>query len=302
MQFDLSSESCARIFDNLYDGLYLVDRYRKISYWNKSAERISGFTASEVLGRSCSDNILTHVDEAGNSLCKGNCPLAMSINDGENREADIFLHHKNGHRIPVSVRIGVLKNLTNEIIGGIELFSDISKYKSFELKAKELEELAMLDNLTKIANRNYMEKEFNIRFEERKRIGISFGVLFIDIDHFKNFNDTYGHDIGDSVLKFVAETLAYNSRPFDIVGRWGGEEFVIIVRNANLKLLESIGNRLRMLVEKSYILINNEKTRVTISVGATTVQDEDTVQGLLKRADSLLYESKKEGRNRLTIA
>lgn len=222
MDFDCGRDSYTRILDDLYDGLYLVNRQRKILYWNKAAERISGFKASEVVGKSCSDNILTHVDEAGNNLCEGLCPLTMAINDGEQREADVFLHHKDGHRIPVSVRVSNLLDSTGKVIGGVELFSDISNYKSIELKVKELEEMALLDNLTKLANRNYIEKEITVRFEELKRIGVTFGILFMDIDYFKKFNDTYGHDIGDRVLKVVAETLAGNSRPFDTVGRWGG--------------------------------------------------------------------------------
>ena len=86
----LDRVSYSRIIDNLYDGLYFVDRDRIIQYWNKAAERISGYTAAEVVGTSCSDNILTHVDSDGNNLCRGTCPLAMTIVDGEACEAEVF--------------------------------------------------------------------------------------------------------------------------------------------------------------------------------------------------------------------
>jgi diguanylate cyclase (GGDEF)-like protein/PAS domain S-box-containing protein len=297
----LDRDSYRRILDNLYDGLYFVDRDRVIQYWNKAAERISGYPAVEVVGKSCADSILTHVDSSGTCLCKGMCPLAMTIADGEAREAEIFMHHKDGHRLPVSVHVNTLTDTDGNVIGGIEIFSDISSIKSIESRIKELEEMALLDNLTRLGNRNYIEKELSIRFEEQKRFGVPFGMLFMDIDHFKNFNDTYGHDLGDRVLRFVADTMRKNSRPFDTIGRWGGEEFIGIMRNVTRHQLEHLGNRLRILTESSYIPWLDDKLHVSISVGATLVRDDDNVDTLLKRADGLLYESKRAGRNRLTL-
>jgi len=160
--------------------------------------------------------------------------------------------------------------------------------------------MALVDRLTQLANRNHIETELEMRFEERKRYGVPFGILFMDIDHFKRFNDTYGHDVGDNVLRYVAKTFIENSRPFDLYGRWGGEEFIGIIRNITAKDLENLGNRLRLLVEASYILDGNNQLHVTISIGATLVKQGDTVDTLLKRADDLLYRSKMSGRNRLT--
>lgn len=297
----LDEISYSRLVDNLNDGLYIVDRDRVIQFWNKAAERISGFTAAEVVGRSCSDNILTHVDSEGTNLCKGMCPMAMTIADGEAREKEIFLHHKDGHRLPISVRTSTLTDENANIIGCVELFTDISSVKSIELRIKELEEMVLLDNITKLANRHYIEKELFVRFEETKRFGVPFGILFMDIDYFKQFNDTYGHDVGDRVLKFVADTLVRNSRPFDVIGRWGGDEFIGIMRKVSGRQLAYLGNRLRTLVEASYIQTENEKLHVSISIGATLVCDNDDMDTLVKRADTLLYESKRAGRNRLTM-
>jgi diguanylate cyclase (GGDEF)-like protein len=107
--------------------------------------------------------------------------------------------------------------------------------------------------------------------------------------------------VGDKVLKFVSNTFVTNSRPLDFYGRWGGEEFIGIIRNITFKNLGDIGDRLRLLVENSYILHENERLHVTISIGATLVNHDDTIESLTKRADTLLYESKRKGRNRLTI-
>ena len=298
---DIEKDSFNKILENLHEGLYLVDRNGVITYWNKAAEQISGFSANEVVGKSCSDNILTHVDSDGNNLCTGMCPLATTIADGKPREDEIYMHHKNGHRIPVSIRASTLTNRDGNIIGGIELFTNISHQVAYELKVKELEKLALLDNLTQLPNRNYIEREIQSRYEAKMRYNVPFGILFIDIDHFKQFNDTYGHDMGDDVLKFVANTFIANARPFDLYGRWGGEEFIGIIHDINGKSLELLGNRLRSLVETSYIIRGNKKLYATISIGATVINNDDTIDRLIKRADTLLYKSKAEGRNRLTM-
>ncbi|MFC1889445.1 diguanylate cyclase [Thermodesulfobacteriota bacterium] len=297
----LLRDSYESIIENLHDGFYVVDRDRIITFWNKAAEQISGYTANEVVGKSCSDNILTHVDSEGNNLCAGMCPVAATISDGKPHEAEVYMHHKDGHRIPVSVRVTTLTDRDGNIIGGIELFTDISNQAANELRVKELEKLALLDNLTQLANRNYIEREIQSRFEEKKRFNVPFGILFIDIDHFKKFNDIYGHDVGDDVLKFVADTFVANARPFDLYGRWGGEEFIGIIRNINGNDLELLGNRLRSLTENSYIIHENEKLSVTISIGATLVNENDTIDSLIKKADTLLYKCKSAGRNCLTI-
>lgn len=298
---EIKDSSYVKIVENLHDGLYFVDRNRTITYWNKAAERISGFSAEEVVGRSCHDNILTHVDGDGNNLCKEMCPLAKTISDQETREVEVYMHHKDGHRVPVSVRTSSLTDEDGNVIGGIELFTDISSREVNELRIKELEKMALIDNLTQLANRNYIEKELQSRFEEKKRMGVSFGFLFMDIDHFKKFNDTYGHDVGDEVLKFVAANFIASARPFDLFGRWGGEEFVGIIRNITHENLENLGNRIRVMIEKSYILHKEKKLNVTISIGATLVKDDDTSDTLVKRADNLLYECKRKGRNCVTF-
>lgn len=122
-------KSYKRILDSLHDGLYFVDPQRRITYWNKGAERITGFLAKEVVGKCCRDNILTHVDGDGRPLCLIGCPLSGTFEDGQDREAEVYLHHKDGHRIPVLVRISSLHADDGSLVGGIELFTDISILK-----------------------------------------------------------------------------------------------------------------------------------------------------------------------------
>jgi len=212
----------------------------------------------------------------------------------------VFLHHKEGHRVPVFVRATPLRDKNGEIIGGVELFSDISAKKAMQDKIRELEKLALIDSLTGLSNRKHTEGELEVRFHEKARYGLSFGVLFMDIDQFKTINDTYGHMVGDLTLRSVAAGFQASIRSYDIVGRWGGEEFVGIFRNVDQGLLTRIGERFRALTQSTPIEIPKAPFSVTISLGATIATDQDTPETLLKRADELLYLSKKNGRNRLT--
>jgi diguanylate cyclase (GGDEF)-like protein/PAS domain S-box-containing protein len=304
------------LLDNLHDGVYFVDRERRILYWNKAAEKITGYSAGEVQGRRCLENILRHMDARGVNLCKKGCPLAKAILDGQPREAEIYCHHKAGHRLLISVRVAPVRDAHGVIVGAVESFSDNSPKAAILARMQELEKLAMLDPLTKLPNRRYVEISLGGRLEELRRYGWSFGVLSIDLDHFKRINDRYGHQAGDDVLKAIANTLVNNSRTFDVIGRWGGEEFIGLVCNVDAKTLLAAARRLRGLVEESHVPlrpgsghgehgrtvpVRQETLRITISIGATLATPDDTLETLLARADQLLYKSKGAGRNRVTM-
>lgn len=290
-----------KILNNLYEGAYIVDKSRNLIYWNKAAEDLSGYKASEVAGSYCSNNILQHVDANGKCLCKQGCPLAAVIEDGNKREVEVFLHHKAGHRVPVLVRALPLEDKNGDVIGALEIFSENSERKNILKKIKSLEKLAMLDELTQIPNRRYVENSIKLRFNEYLLNGVNFAIIFLDIDHFKKFNDDYGHDIGDLVLKTVSKTFSNNLRGNDIIARWGGEEFIGVFSEVDEKSLKNIGEKLRILVEKTYIEVEGRKLNVTISSGATLVNSHDSAETLIKRADKLLYKSKINGRNCITL-
>ncbi len=289
------------ILDNLSDGVYFVDRERRITYWNKGAERITGYRSEEVVGSFCRDNILNHVDEKGTELCLVGCPLSKAMLEGTNQEAEIYLKHKEGHRVPVWVRGAPFRDSGGEIIGAVEIFSDIPVKNELMQRLEELRKMALFDSLTGIGNRRFIETGLDSKFNELQRYGWKFGLLFIDIDHFKKVNDSYGHEAGDLVLKMVAGTLIHNARSFDLVGRWGGEEFVVIITNVTGEELFHIAQKYRVLVEESNLLSGKDRISVTISVGATLAREDDTSGTLLKRADQCMYQSKLSGRNCVTM-
>ena len=301
ISIDLNKANYRDLLNDLHGGLYIVNKDRRIIFWNKAAEKISGYKAHDVIGSHCHDNILIHIDSEGNNLCTGMCPLLTTIQDEKQREADVFLHHRQGHRVPVNVRTSTLKNNSGEVIGGIELFSDTSHIEIIKLRIKELEQLAFLDTLTQLANRAFIDLEIDAKFAEMDRYGIHCGVVFFDIDHFKNFNDTYGHDTGDRILTTVAKTLQANARPFDLFGRWGGEEFLGILHNVSIQELELLAERIRMLISNTRIPYKKNSLSVTVSIGATLAKLKDTKDIIITRADKLMYKSKQNGRNQVTI-
>ncbi len=289
------------ILEQLDEGVYFVDTERRITFWNGGAERISGYAADTVVGTKCSDNLLMHVDESGTSLCLEGCPLAATMLDAQCRRAQVFLHHRQGHRVPVEVRATPLKDHHGNIIGGIETFTDNSTKIAAIEHIRELESVAFIDELTGIANRRYTQTTLEARFAESSRYDWDFGVIMADVDHFKNFNDQHGHDVGDKVLQMVARTFSANLRPFDLVGRWGGEEFVLILPNVSEQDLGKIGESMRALIENCSLTVGSKVLKVTISAGAAVVLPDDRPDGLMKRADELLYKSKEAGRNRVSV-
>jgi diguanylate cyclase (GGDEF)-like protein/PAS domain S-box-containing protein len=291
------------LLDNLYDGVYFVDLQRRISYWNRGAERLTGYSSQEAVGRSCFDNFLAHVDDKGCALCIRGCPLKSTMEDGKPREAEIYLRHRFGHRVPVSVRAAPIRNGTGTTIGAVEIFTDISDKKRAERRAGELEGLAYLDALTALANRRFMQLKVQQALEEVKQFGRGMGLLMIDVDRFKQVNDTFGHEAGDLVLKAVSHTLTACLRPTDIVGRWGGEEFLVLVNNMHPSSFElgKIAERCRNLIAKSRVTLGSDYLSTTASVGGTLVLVSDSEQSVLRRVDELMYRSKVSGRNLSSI-
>lgn len=273
------------ILDNLYDGVYFVYPERRITYWNKGAERITGYPPGRVVGSFCHNNILNHVTENGMQLCFNGCPLQATISEGTPREAEVYLHHADGHRVPVRVRTSPIRNDNGEIIGGVESFSDNTSLLTVHSRAKRLERTTLLDPLTGVGNRRYLELQLKSALAEFQHYHIPIGILFIDVDFFKRVNDETGHATGDQVLRMVAKTLQHDIRGEDSLGRWGGEEFVVLLEDVNREGLSNIAEKLRTLVENSHLSVDGKEIAVTISIWITLTHQDDNVDTFLKRAD-----------------
>jgi diguanylate cyclase (GGDEF)-like protein/PAS domain S-box-containing protein len=290
------------ILNSLYDGVYVLGTSRKIEFWNKAAERISGYPFPEVLGKGCFDHILTHLTEDGQNICHTPlCPIEQAFSDGKIHETKAYLQHRAGHRVPVDIRTIPFLDEQGKVIKVIEIFREQTLPESVREKIVELEKLSLLDPLTGVGNRRFAEITLASRLAESQRNAWPLALFFVDLDKFKQINDRFGHHAGDQILKMVAQTLVNTVRSYDSVTRWGGEEFVIMAINVNAEYLSRIAEKLRLFVEKSALTLGTQNLGVTISIGAALARPEDTVETLTRRADELMYRCKQTGGNCVRI-
>ena len=179
-----------------------------------------------------------------------------------------------------------------------KLLDDLNILKAqLEEKNIELFELAVTDQLTGLYNRIMLDRSLEIELNSSDRFDSVFGIVLIDIDHFKLINDNYGHQTGDRILVCFAELLQNNTRKSDIVGRWGGEEFMIICPDIDEKGIMTLAEKLRIII-KDYKFPEIHKR--TASFGVTLYdKHEDNIPKIIKRADDALYKAKENGRNRI---
>ena len=164
--------------------------------------------------------------------------------------------------------------------------------------------MALTDNLTGLYNQRYLSAHLESLIQRSLDKDQSLALLLIDIDFFKKVNDTYGHGVGDEVLRDVATRISRNCREFDLAARMGGEEFVTIMPDSNLEVAEMVAERLRGKISDTPFVVSAdvESLEVTVSIGiALTTGAGDTGAGLLERADKAMYEAKEGGRNRVAI-
>jgi diguanylate cyclase (GGDEF)-like protein/PAS domain S-box-containing protein len=289
------------ILDSVADGVYFVDTERRITYWNRAAAEISGHRDEDVLGRLCPEGAIQHVDANGQSMCHDACPLTAVLGDGQPREEVAFMRHAHGHRVPVRVRVRPLYSETAQLIGAVETFTDISNEIEFQRRSGDLERLAFLDPLTGLANRRFGEHQVECALAEQARHGRRFALLLVDVDHFKSVNDRWGHAAGDAALRSLARTFTAAARAEDFVARWGGEEFLVIVRTGEIEGVRRAAERLRTMVAASSVRVENTELRLAVSVGAALSRPAEGLAELVARADAMLYESKNAGRDRVTV-
>jgi diguanylate cyclase (GGDEF)-like protein/PAS domain S-box-containing protein len=298
---ELSQPLRLAILDSLSDGVYLVDRRRQIIYWNSGAERLTGYTAEEAIGRRCQDHRLNRCDTHGTPLCGITCPLLDTMRDGEHREAHVFLSHKDGSRRPVWVRATPLRDTTGLIIGTVGIFNDDSALVESRRRADDLHHSAMTDALTGLGNRRKGAMTLGAWLTQRRDYDWPFAALLCDVDHFKAVNDCHGHHAGDQALRLIAHTLRNASRVGDEIVRWGGEEFLVLAADTTPATLGALGERLRALVADSRLIDAGAHVPLTLSIGATVAGPDDTPDTIIRRADALLYRAKRTGRNRVCV-
>lgn len=279
-----------------HDALIIIDADDTITFWNPAAVRMFGFTGKEMIGRKMHDVIVPsdkrHEAREGLKGFKtsGRGPILESV-----REVEAL--RKSGENFPVELSVASFKLKGRWFaVGSIR---DITQRKAAE---SELTRLATTDALTGIMNRRQFMKLAGTEMERYLRYGTIFTLLMCDIDHFKQINDTWGHDVGDLVLKTFTETVAREFRVSDYFARIGGEEFVVLLTESNMEKGGETAERVREKV-KAITFEKYDGLRFTLSIGVAEVnQTLHSLELLLKSADDALYKAKEGGRDRVMTA
>jgi diguanylate cyclase (GGDEF)-like protein/PAS domain S-box-containing protein len=285
-----------RRFEQLIDSLATVavqgyNRDREVIYWNDASTWLYGYSKQEALGKKLEDLIIpSEMREAVIQAHHNWLQQGVAIPADE-----LLLQHKDGRRIPVFSSHVMLKQGTDHP----EMFCvDVDLSKQHQT-AQELKRQASRDALTQLPNRHFFENAVQARVSEASRFQQSFSVLFIDLDNFKQINDTMGHDAGDRLLIKVAERLSAQLREYDVLCRFGGDEFVVLLPHTHhVDDLEWVAQKLIADFEHSFRL-QGQDVYLTASIGISVFPENgDSVGELLKDADIAMYQAKEAGRNR----
>ncbi|WP_165226832.1 diguanylate cyclase [Aquisphaera insulae] len=295
------SDFARRLLDQLHNAVFYVDRSRHIVYWNEAAERLTGYSAAEVIGRRCSDGLLDHQAQDGCQLCDRGCPLLKAITDKSTTQERAFLRHKDGRRISVDVRSLPVLGEGGAVLGAAQVFTDATSSLMVESAFRQVREAADRDPLTGVANRRYFDPALAAQLENARRSGSPFSLIMADLDHFKLVNDTFGHEVGDIALTRFASVLRLQSRPLDLVARFGGEEFIVLLPGTRVQAAAQIAERLRRATPEATPPEMGSRL-LTASFGVAQSLPDEGRTDLLRRVDAALYLAKAQGRDRVAVA
>jgi len=297
----LQAGTLQEILNHVSDGVYVLDHNRRIIFWNQSAQRITGFGSDEVIGHCCADNILTHTNENGCKLCMGQCPVSSTLHDRQPRQAIVYLHHKDGHRLPVHVDVRPILNPDNQLVAVVETFRECSDIIAMRSLIERLKQWGCIDLTTGLLNRRIIEVRLNERIQEFQRFGWHFGILLIEVDFQKELLARWGQPGLNQVLRMTAQTVVNSLRSLDAVGRWDEGVFLAIISNTSIAELTLIAERIRAMVDSSFRVTPDGEMHATVSIGAVAASQNDQVESLLQKAQRSLYTSRMSGRNRISV-
>ncbi len=281
------------IFSSLADGIIVLDAEGRVVEMNPSARFILNQTMGEALGKS-----IEHVFTQANLL------EDWTASHGQYAE---FVTGNGANQQTYEMRVHPLCDKKNMTAGRLVLLHDITEQRilteQLEEHTKELQQLAVTDELTGIPNRRQLFELGERELIRARRFGHPFSVIMFDIDHFKRINDIHGRHIGDQVLSSFAPIIQNNIRDTDLLARYGGEEFVITLPETDLSAACEVAERIRKTIAETPMGTASETIRVTISLGvAEGTAETRSLADLLNAADNAMYRAKQAGRNRIFFA
>ena len=287
-----TDEDFQRLMETMQDVYYRTDAQGVTRYVCPAVKKVLGYTAEEICGRSAA---LFYPDPDERQKLVDAIRQHGFVHDFPGR-----MLRKDGVIIDISISSHVLTDERGNFAGVEGIWRDISERKRLE---RQLRKLATCDHLTGILNRRGVLDFLETSFKQRRAPSPSvrpFTILVLDVDHFKQINDNYGHAVGDAVLCELTARISALCRPEDCFGRVGGEEFLLVLENVDLRQAADVAERIRITLSESPVQTAGLSVPLTVSVGLAQYTPEDArATHVLERGDRALYEAKRQGRNRV---
>ncbi len=295
-KLELTRSRFVSVIEAAYDCIITINQKERIVLFNSAAQDLFGYSEEEIIGQSIEmlvpaqfrKNHSDHVDRFASS------PIKSRQMEERNR---VYGLHKNGSEFPVEIAISKIN------VGGMVEFTAIVRDISDKVRLLDhLSCIAAKDHLTGLANRREFEEQGKLMFTSAKRANKTLSLLMLDVDKFKNINDTYGHEKGDEVLQLLSHVGASTVQHLDLFARIGGEEFVVLMPETDQDQAMAMAERVRNIFDTQSFNHNWKEKPIpfTVSIGVSIMREDDSsILSLLKRADDALYRAKGSGRNKV---
>lgn len=287
-----------KLLSALGEGVYGVNTAGNCTFINPAALTMLGYGADELMGQN-QHALFHHHYPDGRPYPINHCPIYLTLQDGKTRHVEEVFFRKDGEPITVGMTVTPMER-KGLLIGAVVVFRDIGERKRMEA---ELHAMATTDPLTGLPNRRYFLSRLDQEAARLQRFDdTECALLMLDLDHFKQVNDSHGHAAGDRILTHFAEVIRTSLRKTDFAGRLGGEEFAILLMGTTPEDAAEFADRLRKRVKDETISHDGTRIRITVSIGVTPLLPQDTsIDITLARADAALYRAKAGGRNRIEL-
>ncbi len=265
-----------------------LDAEDNVTMWNPAAEAMFSWTDKQVLGKA-------NPTIPENKLKEYNALRQATLNGMAFSNLDTVRQKNNGDQFPVSLSVAPLRGQQGQVIGRMHIMSDITETKKLQ---EELRRQATTDELTKVSNRRHFMELANNEIKRAIRFKRSTTIALIDLDHFKQINDTYGHAAGDKTLIAFTKIFQSHIREIDVFARFGGDEFILLLPETSQEQAYTVVERVRLALTTHPIDLNGKSVVLTFSSGITSLSDDqEAIDTLLNQADQALYRAKEIGRN-----
>jgi diguanylate cyclase (GGDEF)-like protein/PAS domain S-box-containing protein len=266
-----------------------LDADDRVTMWNPAAEDLFGWSEKQIIGQlnpTVPERKSKEYDALRLATLKG---MAFS-------NVDTLRRNRDGVQIPVSLSVAPLRGQQGQVVGRMHIIADITERKQFQ---EDLRKQATTDELTKVSNRRYFIELANSEIKRAIRLKRPPAIVLIDIDHFKQVNDTYGHAAGDQALIAFSKICLKQIREIDVFARFGGDEFVLLLPETTQEQAYEVVERVRKALVAQPIAFNGQAVSLTISSGISSLVGQESFDTILSQADRALYRAKEAGRNRV---